>query len=363
MKRTCRVVLFCALAGYLGATTIAQGPGGAGGQRGDDRPINDVPNPYRTIEHALKMPEGRTWGSTSAVAIDKDGRSVWVAERCGANSCLPSPDVDTILKFDGSGTLVKSFGAGLLIFPHGIFVDRDGNIWVTDGQDNAPRPQRGAAPAPPSPTPPPDTPIGPRPGATKGSQVYKFSPDGKILMTLGKPGGAAEPDYFYQPNAVLVAPNGDIFIAEGHGGGNNRLFKFSKEGTLIKVWGKKGTGEGEFNLPHVVCLDAKGKVYVGDRENNRVQVFDADGKFLVQWKESGAPYGLFLTPDRALVADGRANQVRVLDRDGKPLGRWGEKGTEAGQFTMPHWVCVDSRGVVYVAEVNGQRVQKFVAKP
>src|SRR5436190_7928432 len=106
-------------------------------------PTNNLPNPYRTIANYFMMPAGRTWGSTSAVEIDKDGRSIWVAERCGANSCLEATTIDIVLKFDSSGTLVKSFGAGTMIFPHGIFVDRDGNVWVTDGQDNAPRPQRG----------------------------------------------------------------------------------------------------------------------------------------------------------------------------------------------------------------------------
>src|SRR5262249_27264046 len=141
-----------------------------------------------------------------------------------------------------------------------------------------------------------------------------------------------------------------------------RVLKFSKEGKLLKQWGKKGKGEGEFNLPHAICLDEKGRVYVGDRENNRVQVFDADGKFLAQFRQSGAPFGLFLRKDRLFVADGRAHWVKVLDLAGKPLGRFGEKGAGAGQFNLPHMLAVDSKGVVYVAEVDGRRVQKVVAK-
>src|SRR5262245_42465818 len=140
-------------------------------------PTNSAPNPYQTIEGWAKMPEGRTWGSTSAVEIDRDGKSIWVAERCGANSCLNS-NLDTILKFDETGKLVKSFGAGMIVFPHGIYVDRDGNIWVTDGQDNLPRAARGAT-----------APAGPPPAKVIGHQVFKFSPEGKVLMTLGKPGG------------------------------------------------------------------------------------------------------------------------------------------------------------------------------
>ena len=372
MKRASRLWLFCALAGYLGAKAIAQGPAGPGG---GDRPNNDLPNRYRTIENHLKLPEGRTWGATSAVGVDKDGTSIWVGERCGANSCLTAPEVDTILKFDASGKLVKSFGAGLMIFPHGMFVDRDDNVWVTDGQDNAPRPQRGADMAPvPTPTP---GPIGPRPGATKGSQVYKFSPDGKILMTLGKPGGAAEPDYFYQPNAVLVAPNGDIFVSEGHGGGNNRLFKFSKDGKLIKVWGKKGVGPNEFDQPHALAMDSKGRLFVGDRNNNRIQILDQDGTYLDEWKQFGRPSGITIDAnDDIYVADSESSSV-ARNHDGWKRGiRIGSAKDGSVKYFIPdpetrvrpdftgtsaaEGVAVDRQGNVYGAEVGPRAVKKYV---
>jgi DNA-binding beta-propeller fold protein YncE len=159
----------------------------AGSANGQSAPTNDAPNPYRTVEGWAKLGEGRTWGSTSAVEIDKDGVSIWVAERCGANSCATS-NVDPILKFDANGNLVKSFGAGMLLSPHGIFVDRDGNVWVTDCACTG---GRGAG-AP----------------AGKGHQVYKFSPDGNLLLTLGKAAGGKGSEFFWQPNDVLVAPNG-----------------------------------------------------------------------------------------------------------------------------------------------------------
>ena len=202
-------------------------------------PINSGPNPYQTIEGWAKMPEGRTWGSTSAVYPAADGKSVWVAERCGANTCVNSPNVDTVLRFDESGKLVRSFGAGMIIFPHGIFVDREDNVWVTDGQDNFPRAARGQAAAP----------AAAPPAKVIGHQVFKFSPDGKLLMTLGKPGGnrpgePADPSSCYQPNAILVAPNGDIFVSEGHGGANARIVKFTKDGKLIKEIGEEGTRSG-----------------------------------------------------------------------------------------------------------------------
>src|SRR5438128_1014397 len=166
--RRVRFVLLAAAAAII-ALSSAKTFGQAAAQA-----TNDAPNTYQSIEGWAKLPEGRTWGSTSAVEVDKDGKSIWVAERCGANSCLDAPAVDIVLKFDPAGTLVTHFGAGLMIFPHGIFVDRDGNVWVTDGQDNAPRAQGGGRAAGGN-TP---APTGPPAGATKGHQIFKFSPDG-----------------------------------------------------------------------------------------------------------------------------------------------------------------------------------------
>jgi DNA-binding beta-propeller fold protein YncE len=159
---------------------------------------------------------------------------------------------------------------------------------------------------------------------------------------------------------VAVAPSGEFYVSDGYG--NSRVVKFAKDGTFLKQWGKKGTAPGEFNLPHAIVLDGQGRVYVGDRENNRIQIFDADGRFLAQWTECGAPFGLFLAGDRMFVADGLANWVKVLDRTGKPLGRFGEPGRGPGQLQLPHMLCVDAHGAVYVAEVNGRRVQKFVPR-
>ena len=216
-----------------------------------EAPPNSQPNPFRTVENWFKLPAGRMWGSTSAVDVDRDGTSIWVAERCGANSCAGKMD-PPILKFDQSGTLVKSFGGGMFVFPHGIAVDKDGNIWVTDGQG--------------------------RDG--KGHQVFKFSPDGEVLMTLGKAGVAGDgPDTFNQPDDVAIAPNGDIFVSDGHtpAMGNARVMKFAKDGKFIKQWGKHGSGPGEFEVPHALAFDSRGRLFVGDRANNRIQIFDQDG--------------------------------------------------------------------------------------
>jgi streptogramin lyase len=337
---------------------------------------NDLPNPYRTIEGWAKLPEGRTWGSTSSVDIDKDGVSVWVGERCGSNSCLTS-DLNPVLKFDGTGKLVRSFGAGLVVFPHGITVDRDGNVWIVDGQDNAPRPARGTAPAPVAGAAPPPLPMGPLPGGTKGHQVFKFSPEGKVLMTLGKPAGAGAPDYFYQPNDVLVAPNGDIFVGEGHGGGNSRMFKFDKTGKLIKTWGTLGPGQGDFSQPHSLAMDSQGRLFVADRSNNRVQIFDQDGKYLTEYKQFGRPSGVYIdSRDNLFVADSES-QSRTAGAYGYNPGvkrgiRFGSAKTGqvagfipdpsdgSGATSAAEGVAVDKNGVVYGAEVGPRALKRYV---
>ena len=331
-------------------------------------PTNSAPNPYTTIEHFFKMPEGRTWGSTSAVEIDKDGRSIWVAERCGANTCLDRAtgrmsNLPSILKFDASGKLVASFGQGLLIFPHGIYVDRDGNVWVTDGQDDAPQP---AQPAPGAAA----TRAGPLPGSTRGHQVFKFSPEGKLLMTMGKAGGAAAPDYFYQPDDVLVAPNGDIFISEGHGGANSRILKFNREGKFLMSFGSKGAGPTELDSPHALAMDSRGRLFVGDRANNRIQIYDQSGKLLDSWSQFSRPSGLYIDKqDMLYVADSESESVsrnhdgwkrgiRVGSaRDGKVLYFIPDPDEKATGTRAAVGVAVYAQAHVYRAE-QGARASK-----
>jgi sugar lactone lactonase YvrE len=341
-------------------TTFAQG--GA--------PPANLPNPYVTIEKYFQLPEGRSWGSTSAVEIDKDGRSVWVAERCGANSCFDEKSgrmsaLAPILKFDPSGKLVASLGAGMMIFPHGIHVDREGNLWVTDGQP----PLAGAALAASA------SQSGPSPGSARGHQVYKFSPDGKLLMTLGKVGGAAAPDYFYQPNDVLVAPNGNIFVSEGHGGANARVLKFTPDGTLITSFGRKGSAPGEFNVPHALAMDSQGRLFVGDRANNRIQIFDQDGTFLEAWGQFSRPSGLFIDKqDMLYAADSESGGVapertawtrgiRIGSaRDGKVMYLIPDPDEKATGTSAAEGVAVDSTGIIYGAEVGPRAVKRYVKR-
>lgn len=318
-------------------------------------PVNERPNPYQTIEGWAKMPEGRTWGATSAVAIAPDGKSIWVAERCGANSCLNS-ELDPVLLFDETGKLVRSFGKGMIIFPHGIDVDRDGNVWVVDC-----------------------TCIGGAPPAGKGHQIFKFSPEGKLLMTLGTPGGGREPDYFWQPNDILVAPNGDLYVSEGHSSrdsANARILKFDKSGKLIASWGRKGTGPLEFDQPHALAMDSRGRIYVGDRSNNRIQILDQNGKLLDTWYQFGRPSGIFIDRnDLIYVADsesgsvGNARQskwkrgIRIgSTKDGTVTAFIPDPNEAATNTSAAEGVAVDAKGNIYGAEVGPRALKRYVRK-
>jgi 6-bladed beta-propeller protein len=326
---------------------------------------NDLPNPYRTVENHFKLPAGRMWGAISAVDIDKDGRSVWIAERCGGNSgCPTNPSVDPVLLFDSSGKLVRSFGAGLIMSPHGIYVDGEGNVWVTDYADNAPRGGRGVR-----------GPAGAAGAATKGHQVIKFSPEGKVLLTLGTAGGANDTGYFYQPNDVLVAPNGDIFVSQSHGRGGSVL-KFDKAGKFIKQFGKPGSGAGEFNVPHALAMDSRGRLFVADRGNNRIQIFDQEGQFIAEWKQFGRPSGLFIDKNDVLyVADsesddarnpgGKKRGIRIGSaRDGKVTALipdpWNADPRPA--TTSPEGIAADTAGNIIGVEVTETDVKLYLKK-
>lgn len=311
---------------------------------------NDAPNPYRTLEGWAKLPDGRTWGATSAVDAARDGSgNMWVAERCGENSCVGKDDVDTVLLFDPSGKLIRSFGAGMFEWPHGIHVDADDNVWVTDARGSHGR----------------------------GHQIIKFSSEGKELMRLGKAGVAGDaPGEFNGPSDVLVAPNGDIFVVDGHGtDGNNRVQKFSKDGTFIKMWGKTGTGPGEFLDPHALAMDSQGRLFVGDRKNNRIQIFDQDGNHIASWTQFGRPSGLYIDDNDILYsADSESNfGANAGWKRGIRIGS-AKDGMVFGFIPDPEWsgdvrgttaaegVAVDADGNIYGAEVGPRALKKYVKK-
>jgi sugar lactone lactonase YvrE len=336
----------------------------------DTPPNNNLPDPYHDIAPWGKLPEGRKWGAVNSVGIDKDGRSIWVAERCGpkpgaafgADSCAGS-DLPSILKFDASGNLVKSFGAGMLIFPHCLYVDRDGNVWVCDARSATPK-ELEQFPA----------------EKNKGRQILKFSTEGKLLMTLGKAGVEGNPpDALDEPESVVTAPNGDIFVADGNHSGQStptpgtaaRVVKFSKDGKFIKSWGMLGSAAGEFKTPHSIAMDSQGRLFVADRGNFRIQIFDQDGKLLGAWKQFGRPSGVFIDKnDMIYVADSESNAVadhpgwergiRIGSvKDGKVLFYIPDpvKGKTQGT-SAAEGVAVDAQGNVFGAEVGPRQIVK-----
>ncbi len=268
------------------STVIAIGLGGKllyGEEKNDP---NSAPSPYRLADFSVQMPDGRKLGGPIGVEIDhSDGKTLWVFERCGADTCEGST-LDPVLKLDANGKVVASFGGGLVNWPHGFYVDRSGDVWVTDG----------------------------RAANDKGHTVTKFSPSGKVLMTLGKAGVAGNaPGMFDTPSDVITTPSGDIFVADGHGvmqghQTNDRIVKLSKDGKFIMAFGKHGSGPGEFDVPHSLALNSAGRLYVGDRSNSRIQIFDQDGKFIAEWKEFGRPSSVYIDKnDTIYVADSQSD--------------------------------------------------------
>jgi DNA-binding beta-propeller fold protein YncE len=336
MKHAIRLTLLAGIA--AGALTLASGDRGYA-QSADP---NAAPNPYKTEDGWAKLPEGRKFGQAIKVQVDhSDGKSIWVFDRCAATDCGNST-LNPIQKFDASGKFVTGFGGGMFNQPHGFYVDKEGNVWVADE-----RARNG-----------------------KGSVVVKFSPDGKVLMTLGKPGMPGNgTDWLNGPSGVVVAPNGDIYVADGHGGNSNdRIVKFDKSGKYVTAWGKHGKAAGEFDTPHGIALDSAGRVYVADRANSRVQVFEPDGKFVAEWKQFGRPSDIAIDRnDNIYVADSQSTPannpgfkqgIRIGNvKDGKVTAFIPEPSAEAG---TPEGVGVDEAGNVYGGYTAKMAVRRFV---
>lgn len=332
-----------------------------------DRPL---PNPTReVIQNWAKLPDGLEWGSTAGIDIGPDGH-IWAYDRCGgialAGGCDDNPERDSIYKFDRhTGNMITSFGAGIFVLPHGLHVDRDGNVWVTDSKGNE--------------------------AGNKGHQVIKFSPDGEILLrlgTAGQPGNA--PGQLNEPCDVITAPNGDIFVADGHSGqsanppagATGRILKFDSKGNFIKEWGKIGFRPGQFRTPHALAFDTKGRLFVADRGNNRIQIFNQDGKLLDTYLQFSRVSGLFITTDDTLYAIDSESKSKTRPgwKTGIRIGNAAEDRATA--YIPPHpsqtrWfegvagegVAVDADGNVYAAEGPGSRkvvkggITKYMPKP
>lgn len=315
---------------------------------------NVIPNPYQVTPGIwAELPDGRVWGATSAV-YHAGGGNIWVAERCGGNeNCLDTPDVDPILLIDSNGRVLKSFGAGLLVWPHGMFVDADGNVWIADGKGD--------------------------PTRNKGHQVHKFSPEGELLLSLGLPGIAGKGNgVFDQPNDVLVASNGDIFVADGHSSdGNNRIVKFNSAGEYQMEWGGKGTGPGLFEVPHDLAMDSGGRLFVADRGNNRIQIFDQAGNWIDTWTQFGRPSGIYIdATDTLYVADSESNSGPGRNpgwyrgiRVGSAITGFvtafipdADTGTANGS-SGAEGITADDNGTIYGAEVAQRMLRRYTKAP
>lgn len=271
---------------------------------------------YKPAGEFLKIPEGWNLGPCSATDITRQGE-IYLLHR----------GKHPVICFDASGKYLRSWGDDLLTTPHGLRVDRQGNVWVTD--------------------------IG-------NHRVFKFDSTGKLLLALGTGKPGAELDQFNKPTDVAFGPDGEFYVSDGYV--NTRVLKYSAEGKLIKTWGMPGTGPGEFDLPHAIIVDPKGRVLVADRSNNRIQIFDREGQHQQSWT-GFAPYGLAFRADGALfVATGVDQDIIQLDAAGKIVRHIGREGKGPGEFGLPHMLAFDATGNLYVAEVDGKRLQKFTRK-
>jgi len=344
-------------------------------------------NPYRPVRGLAdgggpsvpggewaRLPGGREMGPPASVQVDVDGESIWALIRCDETSPVPAarggrfgldcmyPDGklkphDTIYRFDSKGNVVKVLVRGCSSGPTGMHVDRDGNVWATDGA--AEDAVATAAKA----------------GVKAGHIVRKFSPDGTVLMTLGEPGVAGSDEYhFRSPAGVVTAPNGDVFVADGHGA-NNRIVKYAKDGKFIKAWGKTGYAPGEFRTAHCIALDKRGRLFVCDRSNTRIQIFDQEGKHLATWHQFGMPSGIAFSvndEDLIYVFDSESDNVDNPGfeqgiRIGDALHGWvkyfildqgGNPGTTTGSGA--EFGAVDKFGNVFAGEPRPRVLRKYV---
>lgn len=329
----------------------------------DIQPVNSGANAYRAIRNWGEGPQGRPFGGTNGVAVDRDGRSVWSADRCSGPvnpGCLGSK-ADPINKFDESGKRLASFGGGMFVWPHGLHVDRDGNVWVADSR-----------------TPTPEE-LKKFPGEkNKGSVVVKFSPQGKVLLTLGKPGVVGNPpEALTDPTYALTDPsNGDVYVAESHTNVEDpnlvaRISVFDRNGKFLRTIGRTGTGPGEFRTPHMIAWDSQGRLVVADRHNHRIQILTKDGKHLGEHKEFSRVSGLTIDRnDMIYAADSESDAkrhpgwrrgIRVGSvKDGKVTMFIPPHATEGPDGAAGEGIAVDAAGNIFAAEATVRGLTKYV---
>ena len=279
---------------------------------------------YQPVPDIFKLPQGMNFGPCSSVAVTRKG-----------NILVFNRSAHALMEFDGRGHYLRSLANGVFTLPHGLRVDAEGNIWATD---------------------------------TGSHIVVKMDPKGRILMVLGVKGNSGEWHQaghlrcFNEPNDVAFGPKGEIFVTQGHGKGESRVLKFDADGNFIKTWGGEGAAPGQFNVPHSIVADAKGTLYIADRSNQRIQVFHGDGAFVREKRHPGTPCGLCMCRDQKhiMLAHGHAGKIMKLDLDGNVLGATGGQGKGPNRYGEAHFLALDRREDIYVADTLNWRVQKLV---
>jgi len=337
---------------------------GGGAQTQDVQPVNTGANPYRVIRDWAQLTlEGRPWGGSNGVAIDRDGRSVWATDRCSPGiepGCLGTK-ANPVHLFDQSGKEIRSFGGGMFVWPHSVHVDRDGNVWVTDSRVASADELKKF------------------PGEDKkGSVVVKFSPEGRVLMTLGTPGVRGNPpDALTDPNGIITDPgNGDIYVSESHTNVEDpnlvgRISVFDRNGKFLRIIGKTGTGPGEFRTPHAMVFDSQGRLIVADRHNHRIQILTKDGAYVGEYREFSRASGLAIDRnDTIYVADSESSPqrhpgwlkgIRIGSlKDGKVTIFVPPHTTASADGAMGEGIDIDAAGNLYTAEATVRGVTKYV---
>src|SRR5215468_10734074 len=363
MRSSITLLIVAGLA-LASARVLGQARGGTP-QTDKVAPVNSGANPFRVIRDWAQLNvEVRQWGGSNGVAIDRDGKTVWATDRCSPGTtpgCLGTK-ANPVHHFEESGKEIRSFGVGMFVWPHGIHVDRDGNVWVTDAR-----------------APSADD-LKKFPGEqNKGSVVVKFSPDGKVLMTLGRPGVRGKPpEALTDPTDVVTDPsNGDVYVAESHTDVTDpnlvgRISVFDRNGKFLRTIGKAGSGPGEFRTPHALEFDSKGRLIVADRHNHRIQILTKEGKFVAEYDDFGRTSGLAIDKNDVIYTSDSESTERVHPGWQRGIRIGSLKDGKVTMFIPPHatpnsadgamgeGIAIDAAGNIFTAEAQLRGITKYV---